>query len=111
MSCEDSTSGSGQNNNVVPYDYGNKKADFGKVPKFNRDPEEFSWWKTNFYSYVMGLMKNYGIFLKMVWLTWSLMKKELLLIERNILLLRRNSTRSITRSDDHFLLLYLKQSI
>jgi len=55
MSGEDPTSGSGQNNNVVPYDYGNKKADSGKVPKFNGDPEEFSWWKTNFYSYVMGL--------------------------------------------------------
>ena len=27
----------------------------GKVSKFNGDPEEFSWWKTNFYSYVMGL--------------------------------------------------------
>ena len=26
-----------------------------KVPMFNGDPEEFSWWKTNFYSYVMGL--------------------------------------------------------
>ena len=55
MSSEDSTYGSGQNNNVVPYDYGNKKDDSGKVSKFNGDPEEFSWWKTNFYSYVMGL--------------------------------------------------------
>jgi len=55
MSGEDSTYGSGQNNNVVPYDYGNKKADSGKVPKFNGDPKEFSWWKTKFYSYVMGL--------------------------------------------------------
>jgi len=44
-----------RNNNDVPYDYGDKKAEFGKVPKFNGDPEEFSWWKTNFYSYVMGL--------------------------------------------------------
>jgi len=58
MSGEDSTSGSGQNNNVVPYDYGSKKADSGKVSKFNGDPEEFSWWKTNFYSYVMGLDKE-----------------------------------------------------
>ncbi|KEH15919.1 hypothetical protein MTR_0439s0040, partial [Medicago truncatula] len=33
----------------------NKKSDYGKVPKFNGDPEEFSWWKTNFYSHVMGL--------------------------------------------------------
>jgi len=32
-------SGSGGNHNVVPYG----------------DHEEFSWWKTNFYSYVMGL--------------------------------------------------------
>ena len=44
-----------QNNNVVPYDYGGKKSDSGKVPKFNGDSEEFSWWKTNFYSYIMGL--------------------------------------------------------
>jgi hypothetical protein len=55
MSGENSNSGSG-NNNVVPYDYGNnKKADSGKVAKFKGDPEEFSWWKTNLYSYVMGL--------------------------------------------------------
>ena len=55
MSGEDPTSGSG-NNNDVPYDYGNnRKSDSGKVPKFNGDPEEFSWWKTNFYSYVIGL--------------------------------------------------------
>ena len=26
-----------------------------KVPKFYGDLEEFSWWKTNFYSYIMGL--------------------------------------------------------
>jgi len=32
-----------------------KKADSGKVPKFNGDPQEFSCWKTNFYSYIMGL--------------------------------------------------------
>ena len=55
MSGEDSTYGFGQNNNVVPYDYSNKKADSSKVPKFKGDPEEFSWWKTNFYSYVTGL--------------------------------------------------------
>ena len=42
-------------NNVV-HDYSDsKKASVGKIPKFNGDPEEFSWWKTNFYSYVMGL--------------------------------------------------------
>jgi len=37
-------------NNDVPYDYGttnDKKSDSGKTPKFNGDPEEFSWWKTN----------------------------------------------------------------
>jgi len=55
MSGEDSSFGQNNNNNVVPYDYGDKKADSGKIPKFNGDPEEFSWWKTNFYSYVMGL--------------------------------------------------------
>jgi len=32
MSGEDSTSGQNINNNVVPYDYGDKKADSGKVP-------------------------------------------------------------------------------
>jgi len=60
MSAEESTSRSGTYHSggaVVPYDYGygDKKAEFGKVPRFNGDPEEFSWWKTNFYSYVMGL--------------------------------------------------------
>jgi len=53
MSGEDTSTS--RNNNVVPYDYGDKKSESGKVPKFNGDPEEFSWWKTNFYSYVMGL--------------------------------------------------------
>jgi len=48
-------SGEDTSTSVVPYDYGDKKAESGKVPKFNRDPEEFSWWKTKFYSYVMGL--------------------------------------------------------
>jgi len=52
---ESSVSGSSVNHNDVSYDYGDKKADSGKVPKFNGDPEEFSWWKTNFYSYIMGL--------------------------------------------------------
>jgi len=28
------------------------------VPRFNGDPEELSWWKTSFYSYVMGLDKE-----------------------------------------------------
>jgi len=52
MYAEDSTYGSGA---AVLYDYGEKKAESGKVPKFNGDFEGFSWWKTNFYSYVMGL--------------------------------------------------------
>ena len=25
------------------------------MPRFNGDLEEFSWWKTNFYNYVMSL--------------------------------------------------------
>jgi len=56
MSVESSVSGFGfgGNRNVVPYDYNDKKADSGKVSKFNGDLEEFSWWKTNFYSYIMG---------------------------------------------------------
>jgi len=50
------SSRSGQNN-VVPHDYGasNKKSDSSKAPKFNGDLEEFSWWKTNMYSYIVGL--------------------------------------------------------
>ncbi|KEH22294.1 hypothetical protein MTR_7g038870 [Medicago truncatula] len=41
---------------AIPYDYdSNKKSDYGKISKFNGDREEFSWWKTNFYSHVMGL--------------------------------------------------------
>jgi len=55
MSGESFVSSSCGNHNIVSYDYSDKKADSGKVPKFNGDPEEFSWWKTNFYSYIMGL--------------------------------------------------------
>jgi len=55
MSSESSVSGSGGNHNVVPYDYSDMIADSRKFPKFNGDPEEFSWWKTNFYSYIMSL--------------------------------------------------------
>ena len=57
MSAEESTSrfGASHFGAAVPYDYGDKKAESGKVPRFNGDPEEFSWWKTNFYSYAMGL--------------------------------------------------------
>jgi len=55
MSGESSVGSSSGNHNVVTYDYSDKKSDSGKVPKFNGDPEEFSWWKTNFYSYIMGL--------------------------------------------------------
>jgi len=39
MSGESSVSSSGGNHNVVPYDYSDKKADSGKVRKFNGDPE------------------------------------------------------------------------
>jgi len=55
MSVESFVSGSSGNHSVVPYDYSNKKSDSGKVPKFNGDPKELSWWKTNFYSYIMSL--------------------------------------------------------
>jgi hypothetical protein len=45
MSGDTSGSRSGPNHTVVSYDYGdNKKSNSGKVPKFNGDPEEFSWW-------------------------------------------------------------------
>jgi len=60
MSGEESTSRSGTSQSggaSIPYDYsyGDKKSESRKVPRFNGDLEEFSWWKTNFYSYVMGL--------------------------------------------------------
>jgi len=55
MSAESSVSGASGNHNVVSYDYSDMKADSGKVPKFNWDPEKFSWWKTNVYNYIMGL--------------------------------------------------------
>jgi len=55
MSGESFVFGSGGNHNVVPYNYSDNKADSGKVSQFNGVPEEFSWWKTNFYSYIMGL--------------------------------------------------------
>jgi len=46
MSAEESTSCSGASHSsaVVPYDYGygDKKPEFGKVSRFNRDREEFS---------------------------------------------------------------------
>jgi len=53
MFAEDTSTS--RNNNDVPYDYGDKKVESSKVAKFNGDPEEFSWWKTNFYNNVMGL--------------------------------------------------------
>ena len=44
-----SGNGSGNNNKSVAYDYNvGKKSSVGKIPKFNGDAEEFSWWKTNF---------------------------------------------------------------
>jgi hypothetical protein len=57
MASGDSSS-SGQNNNDVHYDYGtsdDKKSDSSKAPRFNGNPEEFFWWKTNMYSHIMGL--------------------------------------------------------
>jgi len=57
MASVDSSS-SGQNNNDIPYDYGtsdDKKSGSNKAPRFNGNPEEFSWWKTNMYSHIMGL--------------------------------------------------------
>jgi len=58
MYGEDSNSES-RNNNAILYDYSdNKKSNIGKAPKFNGDPKEFSWWKTNFYSNVMSLERT-----------------------------------------------------
>jgi len=45
----------------------------------------------------MGLDDELWDILEEVFVTWLLMKKELLLIERNTPLLKRNFTRSITR--------------
>jgi len=39
MSAEDTSTS--RNNNVVPYDYGDKKVESGKVPKFNGDLMNF----------------------------------------------------------------------
>ena len=72
---ESSVSSSSVNHNVS-YDYDDKKADSGKVPKFNGDPEEFSWWKTNFYSYVMGKDEELWDILEDGIVTSTLMKKE-----------------------------------
>jgi len=55
---ESSGSGVGGNHSVVGYDYGtseDKKSYSNKAPRFNGDPEEFSWWKTKMYSYIMSL--------------------------------------------------------
>jgi len=55
---ESYVSGSGGNHSAIGYDYGtseDKKSDSNNVPRFNGDPEEFSWWKTKIYSYIMGL--------------------------------------------------------
>ena len=54
---ESSGSGAGGNHSDVGYDYGteDKKSDSNETPWFNGDPEEFSWWKTKMYSYIMGL--------------------------------------------------------
>jgi hypothetical protein len=61
MSGETPTpSGSGHTrHHIVAYDYSDsKKSSVGKILKFNGDAEEFSWWKTNFYSYIMSLDKE-----------------------------------------------------
>jgi len=57
MASGDSSS-YGTGHNVVSYSYGtsdDKKTDSNKAPRFNGDPEEFSWWKTKMYSHIMGL--------------------------------------------------------
>jgi len=84
MSGEYSSSGQ-NNNNVVPYYYGNKKADSGKFPKFNGNHEEFSWWKTNFYSYIMGLDEE----------LWDILEDgvgDLVLDEEGVLIDRKKHT-------------------
>ena len=101
----------GQNNNAVPNDYGNnKKADSCKVLKFNGDPEEFSWWKTNFYSYVMGLDEE----------LWDILEDgvgDLVLDEEGAAIDRKKHTPAQKKLykkhhtiEDHLLLLYLKQN-
>jgi hypothetical protein len=40
--ADDSSHAGPAHNHYVPYDYGdNKKSNFGKIPKFNGDPENF----------------------------------------------------------------------
>ena len=71
MSSESSVYGSGGNHNHVSYDYSDKKAESEKVPKFNGDPEDLSWWKTNFYSYIMGLDEE----------LWDILEKDILVVQ------------------------------
>jgi hypothetical protein len=43
---------------AIQYDYGNsddKKSDSNKAPRYNGDPDTFSWWETKTYSFNMGL--------------------------------------------------------
>jgi len=90
MFVEQSTSRSGTSHYggaAVPYDYGygDKKAESGKVPRFNGDPEELSWWKTNFYSYVMGLDEE----------LWDIMEDgvgDLVLVEEGAVIDRKKHT-------------------
>ncbi|RHN66773.1 hypothetical protein MtrunA17_Chr3g0095211 [Medicago truncatula] len=59
--------------NVVPYDYGtsdDKKSGSSKAPRFNGDPETFSWWKTKCIVSLWVDMMSFGMFLKMVLVTW-----------------------------------------
>jgi len=60
--------GSSSGNNVVAYDYGtsdDKSSDSNnKAPRFNGDPEIFSWWKTKMYSFIMGLDEDLCVVLE-----------------------------------------------
>ena len=114
MSAESSVSGSGGsggNHNVVPYDYSDKKADSGKVLKFNGDPEEFSWWKTNFYSYIMSLDEELWDILEDGVGDLDLDEEGAAVDRKKHTPVKRRCTRSITRSEAHLLMLYLVQSI
>ena len=107
-----SVEGTSTSSVAVPYDYGDKKTESSKVPKFKGDPEEFSWWKTNFYSYVMVLDEE----------LWNILEDgvgNLVLDEEGAAIDRKKHTpeqkklykkHRITRSEDHLSLLYLEQN-
>jgi len=92
--------GSTPGNNDVRYDYGtsdDKKSDSRKLQGLVEILKISLGGKPKCIVTLWVKMRNSRMFLKMVLVTWSLMKKELILIERNTLLLTKSCIRNITR--------------